>query len=1290
MTKSKEQIHQDAPRATAAFEEMCDLLTLTPIDRLYDRYSTEFQVRSLIVRCEEMTYRLEPDNVLSVHVVFGPDDVVAAMYFPPQERGNSFYLRGRCRRCGKGSEDVVDCVHTSALLVRMRMHGHRTPLIPPPVYSATTQTRLASSLARWLAEIDETEAETETETQASPKSTRIPAEAHLKFVIAVDTQGTVTARSVFLTDSETLSKARLIEFETQATVRERAIAARLTDQERGWLMQLRGCLSGSAKAAVVLKGALDQQFLRMVIENGRAVWGGGGDQAVPALLRFGDDRAIAPRWEVTNALTCRLDVGLNLQTHEKLMTLPDPWILNQRHATMHPVLGVSSSQLQRLRNAPEIPQDQIEAFTQALQRHSGVPISAPEAIPNPLEEVSPPRGLVVLSAPSVFHVGEYYSPNYYDRKDKKPIAADLYFRYGKGRVSVDDHESKRVIFRRGDQLVSCPRDEAAEASIAKVLHGLGLKRDQVGMSSNVLRQKWVRPEDLGREAVALMQALVTKGIQVELSPDIGVHVIENTGDETYGAVEEGSGGRYVVDAGIVVDGRRLSLSDLACAAMGDPSFSLTPDPEHDEERRLLVPCDAATLVSLPHARVREVIGPFFDLLVALQNGQVSSTRDRQGRLTVSRAVLIAHAFSERSGPFMQGWAGMQSIQSAVQRLKEQGVEEVPVTPTGFQGTLFDYQQVGVKWLNVLYELGLGGILGDEMGLGKTIQLLAHIGMRRSKRKEHPVLVVAPAPVVGSWEDKFHFTPGLRMLVLTGPDRATRFSLMPDADIVFVNYNTMRIDVEVLVQQPYSMVVFDEAQNLKTMNTVSHVVASRLQADQVIMVTGRPIENHLGELFSQMTLAVPGLLGEQREFVRNFRTPIEKHADGDAKQRLRTRIAPFLLARPKDAVKLSLPPKSIQLKLVTLSSAQRRLYNAVMLTMNQRVWDAVAKKGLASSGIEILDSLRKLQQICCHPALIKDDLGSESNESAKFDYLLEQIDELIEEGRRMLVFSQHVEYLKLFQDALTERGIKHLMFTGKTHDKNGTRAEFQTGKYPVMLVSLKAGGAGMDFTAADTVLFASPWWNPAAEDQAMDRVHRIGQSKPVFVFKYIVENSIETSILKMQEKKAALARSILDPDASMAPPLFEIEDVVSLFGERGAPPLSSRDIIEGEWDEVDTGKGTPRQLPAPRARDDASVPWASISSKNPRAIMVAWVRNVLAEADISVAEMNRRLELPKQWLGNRVSGVSLLPPSVVVNIATQLNIDVPDEVLEAAESAYGHADPELPMALNRNKKRKAPR
>lgn len=1254
--------------ARPLFLTICDLASQHELTVFTDSRSIDIQSESLMYHLEDLHYYLPDNGVCVISGAFERFKVKATVRFIKivERSKTAFNYDAVCSQCnGAGQRGERFCVHETAVVAAMRAIGFGAPIrndlvgrYAPPGWD------LPPGIVQWLDDLAESEPE------SAKKTPSLPAAAELRFLVDINASSHVTLRSVFMTDQETVGKARLIDFSVQSSARERAIAARLTDEERGWLMQLRGCQPTNAKATVQLNNVLDQQLLKTLIERGRALYRGVPEDSVPPRLTFGNGRSISPRWEVTDALTCRLDPGLEMKPGERLLNLPWAWLFDPSTASVSPLDGMSSTQIHRLQHAPEIPRQQISLFNAAMQRHAGIPIPAPEEFPDPIEERIAPRALVVLSAPNKTPVMHQtgYAFNSWTNYGKVPIVGEVFFRYGKGRVSADNTQTQRIIVRKDEQLIAYPRDTASESTLLKSIQSAGLKKET--LNTGIKRQIWVQPEALGREAISLVQTLSAKGIQVELSPSIGIHCIEDAGDQIYGGVEEGAGGRYFIDAGVIVEGRRISLTDLACAAMADPEFSLSPDPEHDADRRLLVPSGETTLVSLPHARVREVIGPFFDFLVAMQNGTQGVSKDRQGRLTISRAALIAQAFSTRTGPFILGWDGMQPVRDAVQRLRIEGIADVPVTPEGFNGELYDYQQVGVKWLNVLCELGLGGVLADDMGLGKSVQILAHILMRRTKRTEAPVLVIAPPVVVKAWEDKFHFTPGLRMLVLKGQQRKLLMDQISEADIVFTNYNLMRNDIEILAQQSFSLVVFDEAQNLKTLNTVSHMVAARLKAEQVVMVSGRPIENNLAELYSQFMLALPGLLGEPRDFTRNFRTPIEKRADADARIRLKERITPFLLRRPKDQVAASLPPKTVILRTVAMEAAQRRLYNSIMLLMNREVWATVEKKGLQSSGIEILAAIRQLQQVCCHPRLLKGGKGDGCTTSGKLDYLMEQIEELLDEGRRILVYSHFVEYLTIISETLNARGVQHLMFTGKNRDKDKTRDQFQSGAYPVMLVSLKAGGVGLDFTAADTVLLASPWWNPGAEDQAVDRAHRIGQTRPVFVYKYIAENSIETSILQMQGKKAALASSILDEDAGAVPPLFELDDLVDLFGTLDAPKVNADDAIDVEWSEVPTADKQ-EALPPPSAG-------APLTDKD---VVCSWIRDTAAVAEMPISKLNLQLGLGPGWLSNRANGAARMPPSMVVRMANHLNLVAPTHVVDAAKRIWGVEDPELAHELS---------
>jgi SNF2 family DNA or RNA helicase len=288
-----------------------------------------------------------------------------------------------------------------------------------------------------------------------------------------------------------------------------------------------------------------------------------------------------------------------------------------------------------------------------------------------------------------------------------------------------------------------------------------------------------------------------------------------------------------------------------------------------------------------------------------------------------------------------------------------------------------------------------------------------------------------------------------------------------------------------------------------------------------------MENHLGELWSLYNFLMPGLLSDADTFRQHYRNPIERDADAERQKQLTTRIQPLLLRRTKDAVAKELPPKTEILNTIELGKAQTDLYETIRAAMDKRVREAIAVNGLDRSQIVVLDALLKLRQVCCHPRLLKQESAQNVEESAKTAFLMDELlPELIEEGRRILIFSQFTEMLALIEARLKKDGTKFVKLTGSTKDRETPIREFQTGNVPVFLISLKAGGAGLNLTAADTVIHYDPWWNPAAEAQASDRAHRIGQTKPVFVHKLICEGTIEERIVKMQQKKAALVEGLL--------------------------------------------------------------------------------------------------------------------------------------------------------------------
>jgi SNF2 family DNA or RNA helicase len=366
---------------------------------------------------------------------------------------------------------------------------------------------------------------------------------------------------------------------------------------------------------------------------------------------------------------------------------------------------------------------------------------------------------------------------------------------------------------------------------------------------------------------------------------------------------------------------------------------------------------------------------------------------------------------------------------------------------------------------------------------------------------------------------------LRILVLQGAKRKKNFPNIPYADLVLTSFALLQRDIETLQQTPFHIVALDEAQNIKNPSAKVSRAACELDATHRLCLSGTPIENHLGELWSLMRFLLPGFLGTHEAFRTRFQTPIEKEEDEERRDDLKNRIAPLILRRTKDQVASELPPKTILIHPIDLTTEQKDLYETVRATMDKRVRDAIAAQGMEQSRIVFLDALLKLRQICCDPRLLSLE-EAQGLKSAKLDYLGELLTTLREEGRRVLLFSQFTTMLKLIGEKLDQLGIGYIKLTGASKDRGGLVKKFQDGNVPLFLISLKAGGTGLNLTAADTVIHYDPWWNPAAEAQATDRAYRIGQTKPVFVHKLICSNSVEERIQKLQADKSKLADDLL--------------------------------------------------------------------------------------------------------------------------------------------------------------------
>ena len=604
---------------------------------------------------------------------------------------------------------------------------------------------------------------------------------------------------------------------------------------------------------------------------------------------------------------------------------------------------------------------------------------------------------------------------------------------------------------------------------------------------------------------------------------------------------EGSGIDWLeLNLGVMVNGERVDLVPALIRLINRPDLAALLDKADDAP--FVIPMAGGRLLSIPVGRIRPTLHALIELAAG---GGIDPDAEKIGFSRLDAVDLAA--LEERSGLVLRGG---EQLRALGQSLRDSG-GSVPIAtvPKSFKGVLRPYQQQGVNWLQFLGSAGLGGILADDMGLGKTVQTLAHLLIeQQAGRLKKPALIVCPTSLVPNWTmESEKFAPSLKVLVLHGLDRKRLFKQIPRHDLVLTTYPLLARDHAVLTEQEWHVVILDEAQTIKNPNAETTRQALRLQAGQRLCLSGTPLQNHLGELWSLFDFLAPGFLGTQRAFKTRYRGPIEKSGDVERQTQLVARVKPFLLRRTKDEVAPELPPKTEINEVVEMEDAQRAIYEGIRLSMHARVKAAIAEKGLARSGIIVLDALLKLRQACCDPRLIKLKAVERSKAgSAKLDRLMEMLTVMLEEGRRVLLFSQFTEMLGLIEERLRHDGVSYVLLTGDTKDRATPVRRFQKEEVPLFLISLKAGGVGLNLTAADTVIHYDPWWNPAVEDQATDRAHRIGQDKKVFVHRLVTLGTIEEKMESLKEKKRGLVASVLEAEKGGALKMTEA-DVEALFG-----------------------------------------------------------------------------------------------------------------------------------------------
>jgi len=590
-------------------------------------------------------------------------------------------------------------------------------------------------------------------------------------------------------------------------------------------------------------------------------------------------------------------------------------------------------------------------------------------------------------------------------------------------------------------------------------------------------------------------------------------------DEWYGELEEtDTADWFEMSLGFELNGKKINILPLVVALISRHKTTQALQQSLKEKDVELLQIGDYQWVKIPTKRLLLIL----DTVIELYD---STSLNKEGNLEFSKHSAL-HYGDLLNDPKLC-WKGADELKALNDKLTNFTEIQSINPPKKLKAELRDYQKIGYDWMQFLREYQLNGILADDMGLGKTLQALTCLLLeKQAGRASLPSLVIAPTSLMSNWKNEIKkFTPDIRVLILQGPDRKEKFSQIEDYDLILTTYPLMIRDTDIYTEQAFHYLMLDEAQAIKNAKSKTTQIIFKIKANHRLCITGTPIENHLGELWSMFHFIMPGYLGTHEKFTKLFRSPIEKNGDVTRSDQLRKRIQPFMLRRTKELVAKELPKKTEIIRSVPLTGKQRDLYETVRLAMDKKVRDEISKKGLARSHIMILDALLKLRQVCCDPQLVKLAKAKNVKESAKLTMLMEMVPEMVDEGRKILIFSQFTSMLSIIENALVKEKISFTKLTGQTRKRAEAISAFQEGDAKVFLISLKAGGVGLNLTAADTVIHYDPWWNPAVENQATDRAHRLGQDKPVFVYKLLTEDTVEEKILQLQEKKKNIADSM---------------------------------------------------------------------------------------------------------------------------------------------------------------------
>ena len=1013
---------------------------------------------------------------------------------------------GRCS-CPVG----YNCKHCVAVLLHLLQQAPTPASAPTP--PAPVAPRLSSALQKWLQQLPKTE-DQDSNGYPSGESSRlyyqlVPDLLIELYKVRLRKDGSLAEAKPYTALREALNLEPRFLLPLDLRIARLAYSSKNNSYRHGNRLDLSGSTGG--------------EILTLLLESGRLF----ADIADPLPLYRGAPRRARFDWQQQKSGDYRPSWQIEGDGELEILTAVEPQhYLDLATGELGPLQPELPPKLvQHLRLAPNVSAAEAELFSLALRELAPqlpMPCAAEE---QHIDDLQPTPRLRLGSRPY----------NYYDKPGGRILNghrhhAGLTFDY-QGSTVHGRVKQGQIHQLQGRQILLIARQPKAEEALRKTLRQLGFKSaPQSHQAANQGAEGFELASDEAWLSFVQLQLplLRSQGWRIDIEAEFLFDL--TSVDGWYADLDESPERDWFdLELGILVDGQRISLlpvllrliqrnpellSPANLQLRGDDELLRLPlDQQRNEDGRPLQ-------VLLPFGRLKPILATLGELYL----------RDQSPSSALRLSAPDAARLSELEGLELE-WQGGERLREFARRLRD--CQSAPaLAPPGLLAELRPYQREGLGWMQTLRELQAGGVLGDDMGLGKTLQSLAHLlTEKHAGRLDRPALAVMPTSLIPNWQDEAaRFAPQLRVLALHGPQRHKDFARLGDYDLLLTTYALLPRDLEQLQAQPLHVLILDEAQYIKNPASKAAQAARQLDARQRLCLSGTPLENHLGELWSLFHFLMPGWLGDSKRFTRDYRTPIEKHGDAARLAHLNARLKPFLLRRKKDQVAKELPAKSEIVHWVELSEAQRDLYETVRLAMDKKVREEIHRKGLARSQIVILEALLKLRQVCCDLRLVKSANGTtklRGGSSGKLDSLLEMLVELIAEGRRVLLFSQFTSMLTLIEAELQLRDIPYVQLTGATSDRRSPVQQFQSGAVPLFLISLKAGGTGLNLTAADTVIHYDPWWNPAAENQATDRAYRIGQDKPVFVYKLIARGTVEEKIQQLQQKKAALAAGVLE-------------------------------------------------------------------------------------------------------------------------------------------------------------------